>query len=130
MQQFPGSACNGFVSGDDQDLDRLFVQLSQQNVIGLKLLKAPPTIGKGSVFAVILKAAIPVALWLRQNLSKNCQEQVDGLINCCCIHELPEAVKKKRLEDLPMPPDTHIGHHLSLLWEDPYRVPPSIEYSM
>ncbi|NEO73342.1 hypothetical protein [Moorena sp. SIO3H5] len=129
LQQLPGAACNGFVSGDDQDLNRLFFQLSQQNVIGLKLLKAPPTIGKGSVFAVILKAAIPVALWLRQNLSLNCQEQVDGLL-CCCIHELPEAVKNKRLDAFQYPPDTHIGHHLSLLWEDPYRVPPSIEYSM
>ncbi|NEQ85325.1 MAG: hypothetical protein F6K26_35975, partial [Moorea sp. SIO2I5] len=89
QQLIPGSACHSFVSGDDQDLDRLFVQLSQQNVIGLKLLKAPLKVGKGSVFAVILKAAIPVALWLRQNLSKNCQEEVDGILNCCCIHELP-----------------------------------------
>ncbi|NER99169.1 MAG: hypothetical protein F6J86_35990 [Symploca sp. SIO1B1] len=44
--------------------------------------------------------------------------------------ELPEEVKNKRLMAFTCPPNTHIGHHLSLLWEDPYRLPPSIDYSM
>ncbi|NET68741.1 MAG: hypothetical protein F6K63_31845 [Moorea sp. SIO1G6] len=130
QQLSQGSACNAFVSGDGQDLKVLFVQLSKNNIIGLKLVKAPLQVGKGSVFAVILKAAIPVALWLRQNLSNNCQKEVDGLLNCCCVHELPEVVKNKRLDHFPTAPDTHIGQHLSLLWEDPKRLPPSIEYSM
>jgi len=123
------SACNAFVSGDGKDLKVLFVELNKNNIIGLKLVAAPPTIGKGSVFAVILKAATPVALWLRENPYLNCQEQIDGLLGCC-IHKLPEAVANKRLDAFPYPLDAHIGHHLSLLWEDPYRLPPSIDYSM
>lgn len=123
------SSSKAFVSGDCQDLKVLFVKLSKKNIIGLKLVVAPQKIGKGSVFAVILKAATPLALWLRENLSLNCQEQIDGLLGCC-IHKLPETVKNKRLDAFPHPQDAHIGHHLSLLWEDPYRLPPSIDYSM
>ncbi|NEQ67895.1 MAG: hypothetical protein F6K21_20805, partial [Symploca sp. SIO2D2] len=130
QQLMHGSACNAFVSADGQDLRLLFFELSKKNIIGLKLVAAPPSIGKGSVFAVILKAATPVALWLRESLSLNCQEQIDKLVVGCCMPELPEEVKNKRLMAFTCPPNTHIGHHLSLLWENPYRLPPSIDYSM
>ncbi|NES00414.1 MAG: hypothetical protein F6J86_42630, partial [Symploca sp. SIO1B1] len=85
QQLMHGSACNAFVSADGQDLRLLFFELSKKNIIGLKLVAAPPSIGKGSVFAVILKAATPVAIWLRESLSLNCQEQIDKLVVDCCI---------------------------------------------
>jgi hypothetical protein len=44
-----------------------------------------------------------------------------------CILELPESVRKKRL-DAPQDKDDHIGHHLSLVWEDPERLTPDAEY--
>lgn len=117
------------ISGDYNNLKKMFVELSNPNIIGLKLTTAPVQTGKGSVFALILKTAIPVALWLRQNLANNCDEKMNGLLQCY-IQELPETVKMKRLDAILEPPDTHIGHHLSLLWEDPDRLPPDINYSM
>jgi hypothetical protein len=123
------SVCNAFVSGDSDDLRVLFVKLTPTNIIGVKLINAPKQVGKGSVFAVIIKAGIPVALWLRESLSLNCQEQMDRLLGGC-IHKLPEAVKTSRLEAFSHPQDLLIGNHLSLLWEDPYHLPPTIDYSM
>ncbi|OKH35537.1 hypothetical protein NIES2119_19980 [[Phormidium ambiguum] IAM M-71] len=117
------------ICGDSNNLKKLFVDLNQPDIIGLKLTTAPVQTGKGSVFALILKTAIPVALWLRQNLANNCDEKIDGLLQCC-IDQLPENVKMKRLDAILEPPDTHIGHHLSLLWENPDRLPPNIDYSM
>lgn len=117
------------ISGDSNNLKKLFVELNQPDIIGLKLTTAPVQTGKGSVFALILKTAIPVALWLRQNLADNCDEKMNGLLQCY-INQLPENVKMKRLDAVKEPPDTHIGHHLSLLWEDPDRLPPDIDYSM
>lgn len=117
------------IPGDCNNLKRLFVELNKPDIIGLKLTTAPVQTGKGSVFALILKTAIPLAIWLRQDLAKNCDEKIDGLLQCG-IHQLPENVKMKRLDAVLEPPDTHIGHHLSLLWEDPYRLPPDIDYSM
>jgi len=117
------------IPGDSNNLKRLFVELNKPDIIGLKLTTAPVQTGKGSVFALILKTAIPVAIWLRQNLANNCHEKMDGLLQCG-IHQLPENVKMKRLDAILEPPDTHIGHHLSLLWENPDRLPPDIDYSM
>ena len=123
------SMCSAFVSSDCDNLRQLFVELNKQNAIGLKLAKVPVQKGKGSVFALILKTAIPVAIWLRENSSLNCHEQIDGLLNCC-IHKLPERVQAKRLDAFEKPSDSDVGHHLSLLWEDPYRLPPLINYGM
>jgi hypothetical protein len=122
------SVFSAFVLWEDDDLKKLFVELKKENIIGIQLRKTPIETGKGSVFAVILSTAIPVALWLRCHLPE-CSQQVDGLLRCC-IDQLTETVAKQRLEALPQPENSHIGHHLSLLWEDPYRLPPSIDYSM
>ncbi|OUL23955.1 hypothetical protein BV378_20170 [Nostoc sp. RF31YmG] len=119
---------SAFVLWDDDDLKKLFIELKKENTIGIKLERIPTETGKGSVFAVILSTAIPVALWLRCHLPE-CNQQVDGLLRCC-IEQLTETIANKRLEALPQPENSHIGHHLSLLWEDPYRLPPSIDYSM
>jgi hypothetical protein len=116
------SVLNAFVLHQDDDLKKLFTELKKENKIGIKLQTTPIKTGKGSVFAVILSTAIPVALWLRCHLP-NCNEQIDALLECC-IYELIENVGKKRLEAFPKPQDSHIGHHISLLWEDPYRLPP------
>jgi hypothetical protein len=121
--------CSAFVLSDCDDLRQLFVELKKQNTIGLKLGKVPVQTGKESVFGLILQTAIPVALWLRKNLSLNCQEQIDGLLNCG-IQELPTTVQGKRSHAFSQPPDSDVGHHLSLLWEDPNRVPPPIHYNM
>lgn len=117
------------ISGDSNNLKLLFVELNKPDIVGLKLTTAPVQTGKGSVFALILKTAIPIAIWLRQDLANNCDEKMNGLLQCY-IHELPENVKMKRLDAILEPPDTHIGHHLSLLWENPARLPPDIDYSM
>jgi len=118
-----------FVLWDDDDLKRLLFELNKENTIGIKLQKTPLQTGKGSVFAVILSTATPVALWLRCDLPSKYNQQLDGLLRCC-IEQLTKTVAEKRREAIPEPEDSHIGHHLSLLWEDPYRLPPSIDYSM
>jgi hypothetical protein len=130
LQRFKqSSACSAFLLGDEDKLENLISELKSPEVIGLKLAKAPVKLGKGSILAAILDTAIPVALWLRQNLPGwDCQSEIDQILDCC-IHNLPESVKQKRL-CAPLGPNTHIGHHLSLLWEDPYRLPPTIDYSM
>ncbi|MBW4513044.1 MAG: hypothetical protein KME64_42180 [Scytonematopsis contorta HA4267-MV1] len=123
------SANSTFILWDDDDLNNLYAELSEANVIGVKWQTTPVQMGKDSVFAVILRTATPVALWLRYNLFASNNEQVNELLNCC-ISQLPETVRKKRKEAFSKSNDEHIGHHLSLLWEDPNRLPPTIDYFM
>ncbi|MDY6899267.1 MAG: hypothetical protein SWZ49_14485 [Cyanobacteriota bacterium] len=123
------STINNFVYFNDGNLNELLPELTKRNHIGIQFQKTPIKTGKGSVFAAILTTAIPIALWLRHELSLNFNEQVDGL-GKCCIEQLIETVAEKRREALKKPQDSHIGHHISLLWENPNRLPPDITYSM
>lgn len=122
--------CNqGFVDvsqfdfNEDKLHDFLKIQEINKKPIALKL-KTPPC---ESILQVIDKRAIPVALWVRKNI--NCQEELDKILNCK-INELPKKVQEQRLK-APNEEDgqEHIGHHLALLWEDPYLLPPQIDYT-
>lgn len=124
--------CDFCVEGD-LDLETLLYELGRPEAVVLKLVKAPEQVGTGSVFAALLKTATPIALWIRRNLPIPSYQtsELNSLLKCC-IKELPAQVKEKRRETLKPEnkEDSHIGHHLALLWEDPYRLPPStIEYA-
>ena len=105
--------------GSDEILNEIF---------GLKIAK--PYAKNDTFFVNIIKSAIPVALWLRENPPDlNCQSQIKQFLNSCsCIDDLPVTLKDKRTK--AKDPNTDIGYHISLLWEDPYRLPPDINYSM
>ncbi|NES86287.1 MAG: hypothetical protein F6K10_35705 [Moorea sp. SIO2B7] len=100
---------------------------SKKKAIALKS-NTPPCV---NIIEVINESATPVALWLKKNDFKtiNCQEELDKLLNCK-INELPEKVKQQRSEAFGEGnKQEHIGHHLALLWEDPYLLPPQINYT-
>ena len=68
---------------------------------------------------------MPLAIWGRQNLVQVTNEaELDRVLNDCCLDELPHTVKEERRAARRMAEDSHVGHHLSLLWDDPYLVPP------
>lgn len=115
-----------FLVGDGRSKKELISMLRPKNALALKLKKSPSP----EIFQVINDAAIPVALWIRQELQNlDIQSELDNLLQCP-ITELPEQVKAKRLEDFPKDEQTHIGKHISLLWENPNILPPQIKYTL
>lgn len=123
LTENPCSKC--CTSGDYHSWQELFSRLNQDCAIALKLMKPPSK----EFFQVMDQTAIPVALWIRQELQNlNFQVELDQLLQCS-ITELPERVKQKRLDDFPDASEQRIGHHLSLLWENPHILPPHIEYT-
>ncbi|NEP52924.1 MAG: hypothetical protein F6K65_30635, partial [Moorea sp. SIO3C2] len=106
----------------------LYADLEEREAIAVKLHQPPCE----NILKVIDRTAIPVVLWLRKNDFKtiNCQEAIEQLLNCQ-INQLPEKVKQQRLQAFPKAKNKqeHIGHHLALLWEDPYLLPPQIDYT-
>jgi vWA-MoxR associated protein C-terminal domain/vWA-MoxR associated protein middle region (VMAP-M) 1/Effector-associated domain 1 len=118
--------CSCHVISGGCDWKTLFVKLNQSNAVALKLSKPPSQ----DIFNVIHETAIPVAIWLRcKQENINFQAELDTLLNCP-LFELPEQVRKKRLEAFPIEDENaHIGHNLSLLWEDPHILPVKIDYS-
>jgi hypothetical protein len=114
-----------FASGDCDDLEALTLTLvSQRDIVGLKVAQS---VKLPQVFRVILQTAMPVALWLRQDMPglshEECHDKIDQLLGCCA-REFSARLQEKRTESIKTVNEDHICHHLSLLWEDPYRLPP------
>ena len=114
-------ACNGFYLGDNKPPRGLLAPLRESHVIGLKLTRSPERFDKTGPFAAVLTTAVPAAIWLRPGGDD--VAALDNLLDCC-VEMLLDEVKQTRLNALENS-DSHIGHHLSFLWEDPKLVPPS-----
>jgi hypothetical protein len=123
------SSSSAFASGECA-WNQLYIELNKKDIVGCKLSKAPDLSTKENIFNVILGTATPLALWVRGNLVHlNCPRELDRLLNCRII-ELPTMVKGERATAFSSTlRGMKIGSHLSLLWEDPYRLPPTINYS-
>ncbi|MBD2491682.1 effector-associated domain EAD1-containing protein [Aulosira sp. FACHB-615] len=111
-----------FISGEFSSSAELFSKINQDDVVALTLIKAVPT---EDYFKAINTTALPLALWFRQELNvPNFENEIKELLKCL-ITEIPERVRQRRSSDFSCDYEQRIGHHLSLLWENPYIVPPS-----
>ncbi|MEO1148622.1 MAG: hypothetical protein AAFY26_23885, partial [Cyanobacteria bacterium J06638_22] len=114
------------VADIDEKIDYGDLLAALGDMLAFKLDKAP---ADNTIFNAVLETAIPVGLWLRQDLPYPLTYQIGELtaLLACCLRELPQRVQKKRAETRKQEyrsADCHIGHHLVLLWEDPHRLPP------
>ncbi|PSB01628.1 VMAP-C domain-containing protein [Merismopedia glauca] len=123
--QLAQSAQQIFMLGDSNNPKILWKKLKQQEqAIAVKI---PTVFPKQEEPGTLLwQAAVPLALWIRQQLPDiENQLVLDELLQDCCLKDVPNQVKNKRLDatdcDLP---ENHIGRHLCLLWDDPNLLPP------
>ncbi len=72
---------------------------------------------------VAKKTALPVALWSRRCELSDC---IDTILDCE-VGKLPEQILQERLDSLDKD-DDHMGRHLTLVWEDPNIVPPTLQF--
>ncbi len=115
-------------SGDVDDLKTLLQNLLPTDVVGLKVANGLEKPEKRNIFRVVLQAALPIAVWMRKQLTGvNCTTEIDTLLGCCA-NELSIQVKEKRQDAQGQSTDSHIGHHLSVLIENPNLVPPKMKY--
>ncbi|MDJ0705102.1 MAG: trypsin-like peptidase domain-containing protein [Leptolyngbyaceae cyanobacterium MO_188.B28] len=78
----------------------------------------------GKLFRLIAKrTALPIALWSRDSqLNAKVLDILD-----CTIQELPECIRQER-ESAEGEKGLLLGHHLSVVWEDPKVVPPTMQF--
>jgi len=121
-------ASNGFRGCKDCDLDDLYYDLTDEdneNLVGLTLIDVPNQDSFINIFKLIFELGFPLALWGRSNLSESTNEvELNRVLEACILANLPKTVKRERRESRKKPLNCHIGHHLSLLWDDPDLVPP------
>ena len=80
-----------------------------------------PRGAEGGIVTQFVKAGVPAILWPRRNHSHHV-EQVYSLVRTAGIDVLPSAVHELRRERADTYSNGH-GPKLSLLWDDPERVP-------
>jgi hypothetical protein len=135
-------AKQGFILGSDDDLDTLIEQLyhavkdlnridAQEKSVGLCLTQAPSDAQQ--ICKEVLKSGLPLAIWSRENLLGAVHAmELTTLLSNHNLGELPRAVQEKRNETCMRrnTRESHIGHHLSLLWDNPYlRTPKTLSIS-
>lgn len=95
--------------------------------IGIKLTCAPSQAKRKDLFIAILQATTPIAIWTRCNLKNpNLAAEIDRILTSNNLSRLCESVQKVRVEANAEENDQHLGFHLALLWENPYRLLPNI----
>ncbi|NET76848.1 trypsin-like peptidase domain-containing protein [Okeania sp. SIO1F9] len=119
-------AANIFHPSGISNVKRFFKQIHPNNVLAVRLTEMLQAEKRESIMEAFYYAGIPVALWMRSEAENlDCCEALKGVCQTCnCWSKLPEAIKAKRYEAWEAEVDTHIGNHLSLLWDDPNLVPP------
>ena len=122
---FQQKAFNVFIKCDDYGNSFYFdLTEEEENMVGLKLVKAPTQDCLTSIFNAIFKMGFPLAIWGRTNLSEATNEtELDRVLETD-LSNLPQTVRKERRRSHKESIHGHIGHHLSLLWDDPDLVPP------
>ncbi|MFM6245795.1 MAG: hypothetical protein ACKPFD_14275 [Dolichospermum sp.] len=75
------------------------------------------------IFGYFLNSATPIGICYRYN------DLFSELSDCltCSVFDLPETVKQQRLQSRIQNPN-HIGHHISLIWENPNIKPTKLYY--
>lgn len=126
------AALNVFVDGDQYSPRALQNELRQ--ALGLKLTGRLPKASNQGDIGLMLATGTPIAVWLRCH-TEDLANRLNTDILADGLETVPEKIRSMRRntpaldEDADPGSSEELGHHLSFLWEDFYRVPPSITYS-
>ncbi|NET60743.1 MAG: 5'-methylthioadenosine/S-adenosylhomocysteine nucleosidase [Symploca sp. SIO2E6] len=94
--------------------------------IGLKMTCAHPPSMRSDLFSAILYATTPIAIWTRTDiLNVDGVTAIDELLTRKPLCHLCESVREIR-EEADAQTEEHLGFHLALLWENPYRLTPDV----
>ena len=108
------------VRADSRKSALLFKQLKSAEIGILENLSSDRT---DAVFKFLAdKVALPVVLWARK---ENLCSDIDRILDCTVI-DLPKRVLEERQEAIEDEEKVSLGYHLSLVWDDPKVVPPTM----
>ncbi|HEY9818829.1 MAG TPA: trypsin-like peptidase domain-containing protein [Candidatus Obscuribacterales bacterium] len=115
------SQANGsVVRADSRKSALLFKQFKSAEIGILENLSSDRT---DAVFKFLAdKVALPVVLWARK---ENLCSDIDRILDCTVI-DLPKRVLEERQEAIEDEEKVSLGYHLSLVWDDPKVVPPTM----
>ncbi|MGB3507896.1 MAG: trypsin-like peptidase domain-containing protein [Microcoleaceae cyanobacterium] len=94
--------------------------------IGLKVTRAHPQSIRKDLFKAILLATTPIVIWTRADMERRGKVNfIDEILTFQPLCYLCESVRQIR-EKADAQTEEHLGFHLAILWENPYRLTPDI----
>jgi Effector-associated domain 10/vWA-MoxR associated protein C-terminal domain len=94
--------------------------------IGLKLTCTHPQSMRKDLFQAIRLSTTPIAIWIRTDLSSlDRVTEIDKVLTSQPLCDLCKSVQKTRVQAHAQA-EEHVGLHLALLWENPYRLTPDV----
>ncbi|HZO74371.1 MAG TPA: hypothetical protein VFB60_19365 [Ktedonobacteraceae bacterium] len=103
--------------------------LRDSSIVCLALTFVPPDYlsDPDHIFNVILSSGIPIALWPRAYIGElqSIRRLFKSFLAQKTLARIPDLVWKQRLQAGESKNGHHHGHHLTLLWDDPHRLPPT-----
>jgi len=95
--------------------------------IGLKVTCALPKARTKELFKAILTATTPIAIWIRCDLPNLDQVvAINKVLTFKPLCHLCESVRETREKADAVQMEEHLGFHLAILWENPYRLTPDV----
>ncbi len=119
-QDDPNLSCHTIETLDDKDdvFYDLINELEETQALCLVLIPPLTTDVCNDVADALIEVGTPIALWRREDIDN---EGFTELLSCN-LGDLRAHVKDKRKKARPKD-QNHLGNHLTLLWDDPNRVP-------
>lgn len=123
-----------FLASCDADYsETLYDHLRQRGTVFLALSPVPPARRPGGTLEVIgpmLDAGTPIALWLRQEDDDigTMRKEVRDIVYGYGLDDIPGVVYLRRGEALLAEERQRLWNNLTLLWDDPERLPPDIRF--
>ncbi len=103
---------------------------ANEDKIGLKITSILTEDDLVNLLDVIIDAAIPIAVWPnKKTLSLDLTDEIladkiNNLILSARLIDLPRNIYKERADSTP---EKHFSHHLSVVWDNPNRLPRDFE---
>ncbi|GAB3862242.1 VMAP-C domain-containing protein [Dactylosporangium cerinum] len=115
--------------GDEKNLIRLEASLKGDDRFWSLVLPTQPearTMGEVDEVEIALRAGLPVLIWPRERaMGDGFKTAVRDMLNGGDPVELPSRTQKLRnlaTQSDPMTVDGHVGHFITVLWDDPSRL--------
>lgn len=103
-------------------------KLSRAGVIGAVSLFIPsdvPLVDENNIVIAMLNAGMPIAFWVRCAIT-NAEQDYRALLTTDKLSQLPHMLWNQRKQARATKSD--IWHHITLLWDDPNRLPPDRDF--
>ncbi len=107
------------------NVKKLSGKLFSEDLFGIKLINAISKDDFKNIMEVFLHRGIPLSIWKRKSIENNHQTTLDDLCKGNCLDDVFQKIKECRQQGVD--DKSHLGHYLSLLWDDPTILTPDLE---